>query len=722
MKKIITSFLLLAGLCATAQVKIGDNPTNINASAVLEMESTNKGLLPPRMTTAQRDAISNPSVGLMIYNTETKCTETFLGVGVSGAGTTGWKNLCKANINATFTTSTLNCAISNSLVGDYVATVAMTASNYKTVTVTTLSAGDYTVSTDEQNGVKFSAEGTISSIGAGTQLKLMASGTPTIVGTFTYTVTLSGQTCTFNVTYANPPAQIQNGTVTCTGTPAGIYNAGNIMVPGNNTATVQVTPTSIGYYSYNTNSVNGISYSASGTFTAGQVGSAQTITMQATGTPTAAGTFSYDISGTGITTSCSFNVTVTQSAYYLFARPTNSTQSINSNTDIAFTSYTNNGVEVSGTQFTLKAGKTYRLSAGLTGSASNSGAYIQFAWVDASNALLGNQGITTNTDFTNHNGYSEANAIIIVGSSDKIVKIRITAFSAGISVQDWRSFAFIEEIPINAHYVFAQPAGAQTVSSSGTDVAFTSTASNGASVSGSTFTLKANHVYRLEGNVFGAGMGTGYAEYNWVYATTNTVVSNSSNNIQVSLSNGGYHDAQSTATAIIVVGASDVTVKLRSSSVSGTTNIQGDRSYAIIQEIPASNYYLQAKLTTASYSSSGILAVTSQVANGLSVSGANITLKAGRTYLMRGCAFGTYSSAAGYNEVKWVNSTNNQIGSSNIGLRLNVSFTTHGPGADAVSIYKVGATDEVVKLNLATVNGTLNVQEYRSPIQITELR
>ena len=40
-----------------SQVKVGENPSNINSSAVLEIESTNKGFLPPRMTTAQRDAI-----------------------------------------------------------------------------------------------------------------------------------------------------------------------------------------------------------------------------------------------------------------------------------------------------------------------------------------------------------------------------------------------------------------------------------------------------------------------------------------------------------------------------------------------------------------------------------------------------------------------------------------------------------------------------------------
>lgn len=40
-----------------------------NASAVLDVESTTQGFLPPRMTTAQRDAIATPAAGLIIYNT-----------------------------------------------------------------------------------------------------------------------------------------------------------------------------------------------------------------------------------------------------------------------------------------------------------------------------------------------------------------------------------------------------------------------------------------------------------------------------------------------------------------------------------------------------------------------------------------------------------------------------------------------------------------------------
>ena len=53
-------------------LSIGSSATiSANYSALLVLESITKGLLFPRMTTAQRDAIVNPIAGLVIYNTST---------------------------------------------------------------------------------------------------------------------------------------------------------------------------------------------------------------------------------------------------------------------------------------------------------------------------------------------------------------------------------------------------------------------------------------------------------------------------------------------------------------------------------------------------------------------------------------------------------------------------------------------------------------------------
>ena len=61
------------------QGTVGIGTTSPNASALLDLSSTSQGLLPPRMTTAQRDAIVTPPAGLMLYNTTTGQTEFYDG-------------------------------------------------------------------------------------------------------------------------------------------------------------------------------------------------------------------------------------------------------------------------------------------------------------------------------------------------------------------------------------------------------------------------------------------------------------------------------------------------------------------------------------------------------------------------------------------------------------------------------------------------------------------
>ena len=84
MKKIYLLFLLTiqtgAG-CLLAQ-NVGINATGAlpDAKAMLDIASTTSGLLIPRMTTVQRDAIATPTVGLQVFNLTTNTVDVFRGV------------------------------------------------------------------------------------------------------------------------------------------------------------------------------------------------------------------------------------------------------------------------------------------------------------------------------------------------------------------------------------------------------------------------------------------------------------------------------------------------------------------------------------------------------------------------------------------------------------------------------------------------------------------
>ncbi|WP_412476483.1 beta strand repeat-containing protein [Flavobacterium sp. TBRC 19031] len=86
MNKIFTTLLLLTGLCATAQVKVGDNPTTISPGAALEIESTNKGLVIPRV--ANTAAVTNPVNGMMVYDLSSQCFKGYQNGEWSGCGMT----------------------------------------------------------------------------------------------------------------------------------------------------------------------------------------------------------------------------------------------------------------------------------------------------------------------------------------------------------------------------------------------------------------------------------------------------------------------------------------------------------------------------------------------------------------------------------------------------------------------------------------------------------
>ena len=71
MKKLINFFMvLLASSPFVDAQNIGIGTSSPAASAKLDISATNAGVLIPRMSQAQRNAIAGPATGLLIYQTD----------------------------------------------------------------------------------------------------------------------------------------------------------------------------------------------------------------------------------------------------------------------------------------------------------------------------------------------------------------------------------------------------------------------------------------------------------------------------------------------------------------------------------------------------------------------------------------------------------------------------------------------------------------------------
>jgi uncharacterized protein (TIGR02145 family) len=79
--------LLITVLSSTSYSQnSGIGTTTPDASAALDVYSTSKGVLLPRLTTSEKNAIANPATGLMVYNTDSNCLETY--------NENTWTNMC----------------------------------------------------------------------------------------------------------------------------------------------------------------------------------------------------------------------------------------------------------------------------------------------------------------------------------------------------------------------------------------------------------------------------------------------------------------------------------------------------------------------------------------------------------------------------------------------------------------------------------------------------
>jgi hypothetical protein len=190
---------------------IGVGTVTPDASAKLDVNSTVQGFLPPRMTTAQRNAIVSPANGLQIYNITTGCLNFYSG--------SAWYEVCGTFIS-TAVVSTLSCGTasitgylySGSLASGVTASLPYTGGNGGTY------AAQAVLSTGVAGLTANLSAGTLA-VGAGNLLYTIT-GTPTTSGTASFAVNVGGQTCTLIITVSPAIGTFAAGTVNCAGATA----------------------------------------------------------------------------------------------------------------------------------------------------------------------------------------------------------------------------------------------------------------------------------------------------------------------------------------------------------------------------------------------------------------------------------------------------------------------------------------------------------------------
>jgi len=178
-----------------------------NSNAILELAATNKGFLPPRLTTAQRNAISNPPAGLMIYNVNTNCMDFW--------NSSIWVSTCALIGPPPGIITTLNCAAANNIgilengnaASGVSSAIPYTGGNGG-------SHGGQIVTSTGVTGLTATLDAGNFATGNGT-VTYTITGTPSAVGTASFAINIGGQSCTLTRTVIAAPGAVL--TLNCAG-------------------------------------------------------------------------------------------------------------------------------------------------------------------------------------------------------------------------------------------------------------------------------------------------------------------------------------------------------------------------------------------------------------------------------------------------------------------------------------------------------------------------
>jgi hypothetical protein len=197
--------------------------------------------------------------------------------------------------------------------GTYISGKPLADTNVVLVTVKVASKGRYFINSDTVNGYSFNGSGNFPDTGS-FQVKLIAAGTPLNAGIDNFIVTYGAGSCQFSVNVQTNSASPGPAAYALLGSPNscmsdslwGGYVQG-VPLDTSNHIDIKVKVTTPGTYRITTDTVNGYSFSASGTFLLAGV---QTVRMAGTGTPQVKGTDLFGVTAGAST--CSFSVSVKQ--------------------------------------------------------------------------------------------------------------------------------------------------------------------------------------------------------------------------------------------------------------------------------------------------------------------------------------------------------------------------------------------------------------------------
>jgi hypothetical protein len=213
----------------------------------------------------------------------------------------------------------------SSIHGVYKAVTEITNDNFIEVTTDIKTTGLFTILSDTVNGYYFFAAGKFEKKGIN-NVRVQCTGKPITGGTNIFTIKYDTSICKIVIVADTIGGSSGGGgtqaVYTLGGSPndctpfvlSGTYIADYPLNNQLNTAQLEVIVTSIGNYAISTNVVNGIRFSASGTFTNTGI---QTIYLRGTGTPSSAGKYLYAASGGGRT--CNFFVETEPHSKFTFS-------------------------------------------------------------------------------------------------------------------------------------------------------------------------------------------------------------------------------------------------------------------------------------------------------------------------------------------------------------------------------------------------------------------